>query len=287
MATDLKRPTAIPTLPAFAGILRQDETYATGKSDDSTDRINGWFDRLMTQSGVAVSPAAMLSLCMLAAVTVGGALFVIQENLLSTAVAAAIGGIAPILFAVGARTRRQGKMLNQMPEMVGELARAARTGRSLEQCFELVAVDTPSPLGDELRLCARKLRLGAIMASALRDLPDRTGLISLNVFVTALVVHQQSGGDLVSVMDRLARTIRDRLAFLGRLRAATIASRATAVLMLALPPAILAFFTFRDPAYFETLFSSAWGRNITMIAAFLQVVGSFWVFRILKNSQRS
>jgi tight adherence protein B len=287
MATDLKRPLAIAPLPEFAGILRQDEIYARGQVDDVAERINGWFDRLMIQSGVPLAPGAMLSLCVLVAVTVGGAAFVVQENLLSTAFAAAIGGIVPILFTLGARTRRQGKMLDQMPEMVGELARAARTGRSLEQCFELVAVDTPSPLGDELRLCARKMRLGAVMSSALRDLPERTGLVSLNVFVTALVVHQQTGGDLVTVMDRLARTIRDRLAFLGRLRAATIASRATAVLMLALPPAIVAFFTFRDPAYFETLFSSAWGRNITMLAALLQVVGSLWVFRILKNSQRS
>ncbi len=63
------------------------------------------------------------------------------------------------------------------------------------------------------------------------------------------------------VMERLSRTVRDRLLFLGRLRAATAASRATAILMISLPPAVLAFFTFREPDYLSNLLSSAWAET--------------------------
>lgn len=287
MTTQLKRPPTIEPLPDFAGILRDDEFFGGRRHDDAAERLNGWFDGLMLQSGLAIAPSVMLLLCLCTAISLGGAVFVIQENLLTTALATLVGAVMPVVGAVVARSRRQKTILNQLPETIGELARAARTGRSLEQCFEIVAVDTPKPLGDELRLCARRLRMGMGLAAALRELPQRTGLVSLNVFVTALTVHHQTGGDLVSVLDRLAHTIRDRLTFLGRLRAATIASRATAVLMLILPPAILAFFAFRDPSYFTDLMSSTWGRNITIFAVLLQIVGSLWVLRILKDSQRS
>jgi tight adherence protein B len=171
--------------------------------------------------------------------------------------------------------------------MVDELARAARTGRSLEHCFAMVADDTPAPLGDELRTSSRKMQMGANISEAVRDLPTRTGVVSLSVFATALSVHHQTGGDLIHVLERLASTIRDRLTFLGRLKTATTASRATALLMIILPPAILAFFMFRDPTYFDSLMSSSWGRNVTLFAIFLQIVGSIWIVRILRNSQRN
>src|SRR6476469_520636 len=108
--------------------------------------------------------------------------------------------------------------------------------------------------------------MGISVAQALTDLPARTGIVSMNVFTMALTVHQQTGGDLVTVMDRLSRTIRDRIMFLGRLKAATAASRAASILMIGLPPAVVAFFIWRDPNYFRDLFNSPWGRTLTLIA---------------------
>jgi tight adherence protein B len=138
-----------------------------------------------------------------------------------------------------------------------------------------------------MQRCVRRLQLGMSIPEALRDLPHRTGLSSTNVLVTALAVHRETGGDLVQVLERLARTIRDRIQFQGRLRAATAASRATAILMVAVPPAVLVFFTFRDPGYLGELMNSAWGRRVTLTAVVLQVVGTLWVLRVLKRSQNS
>ena len=283
---------AIPTKPIeprpeFAGILNDRELFSTGSSDDVSERLNGWFDRLMIQSAMGISPTALLALCLLSSVALGGLAFVIQENMLTAAMAAVAGFMIPPGIAMGVRIRRQTQMMKQMPAMIDELARAAKTGRSLEQCFHLVAEETPDPLGHELRIGARRMQMGVDLGTALREIPERTGLVTLNILVTALTVHHQMGGDLVSVLERLSRTIRDRLLFLGRLRAATIASRATAILMLSAPPAILAFFIVRDPEYFTKLTSSSWGRGATMLAVMLDVIGSLWVLRILKNSQRT
>src|SRR5258708_29266225 len=163
-------------------------------------------------------------------------------------------------------------MLIQMPDMVDELARAARTGRSVEQCLMLVAHDTPAPLGTELNRCAGRLDLGIGMQGALADLPIRTGIVTTKVLAMALTVHSVSGGDLISVLERLSRTIRSRMLYLARLRASTAASRATAVLMLVIPPLVLGFFMFRDPEYFSKLFGIKWGRIITLLAAGLHII---------------
>lgn len=287
IATEQQLAPPIQPRPEFAGILRDDRTFASGDSDDAAERLNGWFDALIVQSGLQIGPTVLLLLCLLAAVTVGGTVFVVQENLLATAVAAALGGLLPIVAAVIARSRRQKQILGQLPETIDELARAARTGRSLEHCLQLVADDTLDPLGGELKRASRRVQMGIGVGDAVRNLPRRTGVVSLNVLVLALTVHQQAGGDLVAVLERLSRTIRDRIALLGRLRAATIASRATAVLMIAIPPAVLTFFVFRDPDYFTKLMSSDWGRGMTIMAVVLQIIGSAWVLRILKHSRRT
>lgn len=273
--------------PEFAGILRDEETYYVDNDQSVSNNINGWFDTLLVQSGLGLSPTMLLFLSMLSGIALGGGVFVWQENPLSAAFAAAIGFLLPVMLTMFTRQRRQTVMMNQLPPMIDELARAAKTGRSMEHCFQLVANDTPAPLGHELRLCSRRLELGLPMSEALDELPYRTGLISSSVLVTALGVHQQTGGDLVKVLERLAVTIRDRIQFQGRLRAATAASRYVAFLMIALPPAILAFFIVRDPQYMTKLMDSDWGRWATTTAFILEVVGVLWILRILGASNRT
>ncbi len=277
----------LQTAQSFAGILKDQEIFGKGRRDDAADQINSWFDDLMLQAGMALSPSMLLAVCLCSGITFGGAAFVIQENLLTTALGTLVGFMLPIIVAMVVRTRRQDAMMRQVPGMLEELARAAKTGRSVEQSLELVSADTPSPLGDELKLAAGRLKMGVQLKDALRDLPHRTGLMTLSLLCTTLTVQQQTGGDLVTVLERLSRTVRDRLAFLGRLRAATAASRATAILMIALPPAVLAFFIVRKPTYMTELLSSPWGRNATILAVVLEIVGALWIMRILKTSQQT
>ncbi|QDT38145.1 type II secretion system F family protein [Stratiformator vulcanicus] len=277
----------IKSKPEFAGILRERNEFAQGDSGQTSDKINSSFDSLMLQSGLGMSPGLMLAVIVCSALALAGVAFVVQENLLTTGIAFFVGGVLAVLALFAVRARRQKKIMGQIPDMVSELARAARTGRSLESCLQTVAEDTPSPLGDELRIGTRRMAMGVPVADALRDLPERTGVNSLHVFVMALALHSETGGDLVRILERLARAVRDRIGFLGRLRAATAASRATAILMLVVPPAIVLFFIIRDPNYLTDLFDSFWGRLVTVLAIILQIVGSLWVLMILNRSRRT
>jgi len=270
----------------FSAILRQDQNFSVPDDPSLGNQLNSWFDRLMLQSGMLVSPTMILALCLCCGLTLGGIMFVWQENLITTAAAGFLGFLVPVIVSLILRSRRQLLLVQQLPSMIDELARAAKTGRSLENCLLQVGNDTPNPLGAELRNCTRKLSLGMNIDDALGELPERTGLVATSVLSTALSVHRQTGGDLVRVLDRLSQTLRDRIQFQGRLKAATAASRATAMLMIVLPPAILAFFVFRDGNYLNTLFQSSWGMRCTILAFILEFVGAIWVIRILQKSGR-
>lgn len=287
MATDLSTYRPIESQPSFAGILRHQERFSEPDDKGMSKQINAGFDRMMMQSNLDISPPTVVMLCMLCGIVFGGLILVLQENPLSASVGLLLGGTVPLLYVFFARMRRQRLMTQQLPGMIEELARAAKTGRSIDQCCAIVANDTPEPLGSELRVCARRMEMGEDIATAMRDLPERSGLVALNILVTSLSVHQTTGGDLVMVLERLAQTIRDRLLFLGRLRAATIGSRWTAILMISLPPLIITFFILRDANYLTQLLSTYWGRTMSIAAVVLQLIGSVAVLSILRGSQRS
>lgn len=277
---------AIDPQPEFAGILREEVRYATGDDSGTGASVNGWFDRLMLQSGISTSPSVWLMLCVLTAVALGGAVFVLTEITPVAVLAGLLGMAFPLAAAAGMRANRQKNIRTQLPEAAEELARAARSGRNIESALHFVAGDTESPLGDELRLAVRRMDMGVDVATAVRDLPERTGVTALTMLTSAISLHQDTGGDLVSVLERLAASVRDRMHFVNRMRAATIAARSGAILMLVIPPLIIGFYVFRDPQYLTSLMSSFWGRLTFWSGVVLQIVGALLVFRILRKTAR-
>jgi tight adherence protein B len=277
---------AIERRPEFAGLLREDQQFARGDSDGIGESVNGWYDRLMLQSGLRVSPSLWLGLTLLCGLAVGGAAFVATERPAVTTIFAVIGLMLPITWAAIARSRRKNAIMAQLPGMADELARCARSGRNLEHSFMVVAFDTPSPLGEELRISARRMEMGIDVGSAVKDLSLRTGVSTLTMFSSALAVHQDTGGDLISVLERLATAVRDRLHFVSRQQAATIASRLGAIMMVIVPVLVMGFYLFRDPDYLNNLLNSFWGRLSLWIGVIFQIVGCLLVYRILSRSAR-
>lgn len=277
---------AIQSQPGFAGILLEEIRFSTGEASGTADAVNGWFDRLMLQSGIQTSPVVWLMLCVLAAVALGGATFVSTEVVPLSVLFGMIGLAIPLVGAMAVRSRRQKQIREQLPEAAEELARAARSGRNIESALHFVAGDTAAPLGDELRLAVRRMDMGIDVASSVRDLPERTGVAALMMLASAIRLHQDTGGDLVAVLERLAASVRDRLHFVNRMRAATIASRLGAVMMLVIPPLVIGFYIFRDPTYLDQLMSSFWGRLTFWTGVVLQAIGGFFVFRILQKTAK-
>ena len=50
-----------PEANDFSGILKERETFGTGQNDDAADQINTWFDDLMLQAGLPISPSMLLA----------------------------------------------------------------------------------------------------------------------------------------------------------------------------------------------------------------------------------
>ena len=270
----------------FSGLLRENQQFASGSGKGIGESVNGWFDRLMIQSGMQTTPMVWLGLCVLSAVAFGGMTLILTDRGLPAAFFAVLGLVLPLGLAIYLRNRRQSAIMAQLPGMADELARSARAGRNLEHSLLLVAGDTPAPLGDELKVCARRMEMGLDVSSAVRDLADRTGVTTLTMFSSALSLHQDTGGDLIMVLERLATAVRDRLHFVARQQAATVASRWGAAMMILIPLIVMMIYTVWYPNYLAQLTDSSWGRRSLWFGITGLLTGSFFVYRILARSAR-
>jgi len=96
-----------------------------------------------------------------------------------------------------------------------------------------------------------------------------------------VVVQRGTGGDLAEVLDKIGRLIRERFQLLGQVQALTGEGRLSGIVLLAMPPALLAFCYTSNPEYIGLLFSTPLGVKMLAITAVLQVLGAVAIKKII------
>jgi len=158
------------------------------------------------------------------------------------------------------------------------MARTMRAGQTISQSFQAVADEGPRPISEEFAFCYEQQNLGLSPDAAMLELSRRTGLLELKIFVMAVMVHRQTGGNLSELLDKLGHVIRDRAKIRGHIKGLTAEGLLQAYVLIALPPAILAVMWFINRPYAQVFFEEYYlliGMLVSM------TIGWFWMRRIV------
>jgi tight adherence protein B len=153
-----------------------------------------------------------------------------------------------------------------------------RAGQTMSQALQAVGNEFDQPIAGEFAYCFEQQNLGLSSEMALRDLARRTGVLEIKIFVLALVVQQQSGGNLAELLDRLATIIRQRFHIKGKIKSLTAEGRLQAVVLLVLPPLILVAVFLLNRTYAQGLLNNP-QLIVGMFAA--ELVGALWIRQII------
>ena len=218
----------------------------------------GWFDRrfyqLLAESGLSISPMAVLSLMIGMAAVAGGIAFVATENLGAVVAAALLGFWPPLVWVRWVRSRRIRAMETLMPGALDQLADCLHGGQTLEQAAESVSLQTPSPLKEEFGHCVQLLKMGQSPVAVMDRLSRRIPLPEFRLFATAVLVHRQTGGNLAQLTARLAVSARDRQEWRRHLGAQTVTGRYSAMGLVACGVIGLTVLSISRPEYAGVFF---------------------------------
>lgn len=212
---------------------------------------------------------------------------------LGVGVALGSGPLAMLLAVVGcaglwilvrhARTKRLAQCDDQMPQALEIMSLALRAGHALPGALALAAEEAPAPLCHELRRAHDEHQLGRPIAEVLSAMGKRLpGTTAVETFVVAVAVLQETGGNLIAVIDRIVENARSRSGYQTRLRALTAEGRQSARMLALLPLAFFVLAFASDPSYGPLLIGDPGGRMILFVAVGLWLTGLVWTRRLVR-----
>ncbi|MDE0864957.1 MAG: type II secretion system F family protein [Rubripirellula sp.] len=212
------------------------EAVLESKADQPTlmERIK----QMIEQSGTELSPPTIFGISVLCAIVASGVTALLLQDFLLGIPAGIVAAPLPLMWVKLKRKQRLELLSSQMPDALELMSRVLRAGQTITQAMLAVAQEFKAPIGSEFLYCYEQQNLGISTDLALRDLAKRTGLLEMKIFVLALIIHRQSGGNLTELLDKLASIIRERYKMRGKIKALTAEGRLQAAILLGLPPAM-------------------------------------------------
>jgi tight adherence protein B len=187
----------------------------------------------------------------------------------------------PFLWLLKRKQSRIKKFVAAMPEAVELIGRALRAGHGLASGLRLVAEEMQGPIADEFNRVFEEQNLGIPIELALRNMADRIPVMDVRFFAIAIIIQRATGGDLAEVLDKIGRLIRQRYELMGHVKSLTAEGRLSGVVLLALPPGLLAFLSFSNYNYIAPLFTTPVGTKMLAVTAGLQLLGAWMINKIV------
>jgi tight adherence protein B len=193
--------------------------------EDAKPTMRQRFESMVEQSGMDTTPQRILGISFISCVACGLVVYLIRRGMFDAGLAATLGMLAPIWQVKRRRDKRIEKLRSQLADAFELMARVIRAGQTLGQALLAVADEFPQPISAEFAYCYEQQNLGLSPEVTFRDLNRRTGIIELKIFVLAVLVQQQTGGNLAELLTKLATVVRERYLIRGTIQTLTAEGR--------------------------------------------------------------
>ena len=236
---------------------------------------------MLEVSGFKMRPAEWLAIVGGAAVLLG-VVVGIWQGLVLGLLFVIFGPLFGYLWLRLKVSKAQSAFEEQLPETLQLLAGSLRAGMSFVQALSAVGHEAPAPTKEEIRKVLTENRLGRSVVSSLRDVVMRMDSQDFDWVVSAVEVHQEVGGNLADVLERVAATIRARNRVRGQVKALSAEGRLSGVILAILPPGVFGIMYMSNRPYAARLIEETTGQIILGIALLFVAMGSVWLHRMAR-----
>lgn len=290
-----KRVTAwLATLDRKAAPVISEEKIADIRKDQQPLSAFPWLNRWLTRMNLASASSlflyqagATMTLGTLLLTAVAG--FAVLGCILYVRLGAALPALLlsagflplPLLYVQRKRKKRLYKLEQQLPEALGMMVSALRVGHSLIASLAAVSQESPEPIAGEMRKCFDEQNYGVDLRTALVNLTGRAPIQDYRIFVAAVLIQKESGGNLAEVLEKVAQTIRERFRLKKQVAVHTAQGRLTGWI-LSLLPVILGFGMYLvNPDGMSVLWKRSVGLKLLWTALGMDICGALIIRKIV------
>lgn len=179
--------------------------------------------------------------------------------------------------------KRQRRMISQLPAFLDNIVRLITIGNSMGAAFQTASATTDEPLREVVEMAASLSRSAKELDAALVHVSRLYGLKELYMVAAVVSLAMRFGGRSDQVLERMAAFMRDVAQARNELSASSAEIRLSAWVLALLPVGIGGFIMLTNNDLFMNLWRDPAGFKMLVTAVGLQVVGSYWLYRMAKS----
>jgi tight adherence protein B len=219
-------------------------------------------------------------------------LVILSSGLLGTLIGGKVSGIAGVFFMIAGwlgpflwlRWRQKKRIRDfeqQLPDAIDMLVSAMKAGYSFQAATQFIGEEMIPPLGPEFARFYEEQRLGVDVRTALISMQNRLESLDLKMFVTAVLIQRETGGNLGEVLSNLADLIRQRIAMRGQIQTLIAEPKLSARFLAVLPVLVFLVLSAMNPHFFDPMTApGSLGRLVLTVSAISVVVGYMIMMKI-------
>lgn len=244
--------------------------------------VFGRLDNLVLQANTRYSLGfyLMLALLMGGIGTLGG-LNLFTSDLFAFALGAGLVPL-PFFYLMYCKRRRVKRFQAQFHESLEFVARALKAGHAFSSGMRLAADEFADPLGTEFDEALDEINFGVSVPEALKHMAQRVDCPEIRYFVVSVIIQRETGGNMAELMESLAKMIRDRYEFEGKVRILTAEGRMSGVMLISLPFLLLGYLKVSNPKFLQPLFTDPIGTFLLVTAGILMVIGALIMRKLVQ-----
>ena len=261
--------------PLHSRVRTIDDFLARSKGYRRTEELLAAAAMNLTPGGwLVVRVAVSLVLMVLAGLLLGSLLGVVLGGL--------AGWLATLAWINSRRTARRRMFSDDLPDFLMLLASGLRAGLSFNHALESSASEGKGEVGRQMRRALRAVQVGVPLDTALMDCADRMDNEDLRWTVTALSIQQEVGGNLSTILDAAARTIRARHELRREVRTLSAEGRLSAYILVGLPVLVFCFLAIFRNDYVSKLWMDPLGVVMLGGLLLLMIAGWMWMKSVVR-----
>ncbi|MCW4385427.1 type II secretion system F family protein [Salinibacterium sp. SYSU T00001] len=192
--------------------------------------------------------------------------------------------VAPLVARVLLRSRADAlrrRFEDQLVDTLQLMASSLRAGNSLLKALDTVAEEAAQPSARQFVRAVNEIRVGADVGLALDAVAERMRSADFAWVSQAVAIHREVGGNLAEVLDQVGDTLRDRNQMRRQIRSLSADGRLSALVLVALPPAVTGILALVNPQFLAPMFSTPIGWVLIVISLLLFIAGGLWIRKLV------
>ena len=184
---------------------------------------------------------------------------------------------------VGYRAAKQRLLFgDQLADNLQVIASAMRAGQSFGGALAVAVEDAPEPARREFQRVVADEQLGVPLEKSLGLVVERMENRDLHQVALVAALQREAGSNSAEVLDRVADTIRDRVALRRLISSLTAQGRLSRWVVSLVPVGLVMYLALTNPEYLDPLIKTPTGNVMLGIAVVMCTAGSLAIKKIVQ-----